>query len=242
MQPMARPLIGITMDYNDRLTQYALPYGYATSVEKAGGLPMMLPYRSDLSLIPELVDALDGILFSGGADLDPHGYGETPVPQVEAIDPAREKFERALLAEVERRRLPTLGICLGSQLMNVHRGGSLVQFIPDLPGDRPIEHRRLGDWNRRHPVKLEPGTQVFDRLGNADVIVNTSHKQAVKTLGRGLRIVAKSPDGVIEGVEDPSYPLFVGVQWHPERMSDQPEQLALFQMLVDHAKKSPKKR
>jgi putative glutamine amidotransferase len=235
---MSRPRIGITTDYNDRLTQYALPYGYATSVERAGGLPFMLPYRSDLSLVPEFVDALDGILFSGGADLDPQGYGETAVPEVEAIDPFREKFERALLAEVEKRRLPTLGICLGSQLMNVHRGGSLVQFIPDLPGDRPIEHRRMGDWNRRHSVQLEAGTQVFDRIGQADVQVNTSHKQAVNRVGQGLRVIATSPDGVVEGIEDPSYPLFVGVQWHPERMSDEPEHLALFQMLVDHARKA----
>jgi putative glutamine amidotransferase len=235
--PMRRPVIGITTDYNDRLTQYALPYGYATSVEKAGGLPLMLPYRSDLSLAPDFVDALDGVLFSGGADLNPEGYGQAPVPEVEPIDPLREKFERALLAEVERRRLPALGICLGSQLMNVFRGGSLVQFIPDLPGDREIEHRRMGDWNRRHAVKLLSGTQVFERIGHSDVQVNTSHKQAVAHLGRGLRVIATSPDGVIEGIEDPTYPLFVGVQWHPERMSDEPEQLALFQMLVDHAKK-----
>jgi putative glutamine amidotransferase len=235
---MARPRIGITTDYNARFTQYALPYGYATSVERAGGLPLMLPYRSDLSLIPEFVDGLDGVLFSGGDDLDPKGYGEKPVPGVSPIDPLRETFERALLAEVERRRMPMLGICLGSQLMNVHRGGSLVQFLPDLPGDRPIEHRMLGDWGRRHTVQLEADTQVLDRIGHPHVVVNTSHKQAVKQLGRGLRIIATAPDGVIEGIEDPTYPLFVGVQWHPERMSDEADHLALFKMLVDHAKRA----
>jgi putative glutamine amidotransferase len=234
---MSRPLIGITTDYNDRLTQYALPYGYATSVERAGGLPFLLPYRSDLSIVPEMVDALDGILFSGGQDLDPSAYGESPHPEVEPIDPLRERFERALLAEVERRRKPVLGICLGSQLMNVHRGGSLVQFLPDLPGDRVLEHRRMGDWSRRHPVKLAPGTQVAELIGHSDIIVNTSHKQAVSNIGRGLRIIATSPDGVIEGIEDPAFPLFVGVQWHPERMSDEPDQLALFRLLVDKARK-----
>jgi putative glutamine amidotransferase len=96
----------------------------------------------------------------------------------------------------------------------------------------------MGDWNRRHPVQLESGTQVLDRIGHRDVQVNTSHKQAVARVGRGLRVIATSSDGVIEGIEDPSYPLFVGVQWHPERMSDEPEQLALFQMLVDHARES----
>jgi putative glutamine amidotransferase len=235
---MSRPLIGITTDYNDRLTQYALPYGYATSVELAGGMPLLLPYRTDTSLVSEIVDALDGILFSGGADLDPTTYGETPHPKIEPIDPLREKFERALLAEVERRRMPVLGICLGSQLMNLHRGGSLVQFLPDLPGDREIEHRMMGDWGRRHQVKLVPGTQAAERIGHTDVIVNTSHKQAVARLGQGLRVIATSPDGVIEGTEDPSFPLFMGVQWHPERMHAEPDQLALFRLLVDKSRKA----
>jgi putative glutamine amidotransferase len=233
---MPRPRIGITTDHNDRLTQYALPYGYAASIEKAGGLPFMLPYRCDVGLIPEFLDQLDGVLFAGGSDLDPAGYGQTPVPQVEAIDPFREKFERALLAEIERRRLPTLGICLGSQLMNVHRGGSLVQFIPALPGEHPIEHRSLGDWSRRHTVTLEADNQVLQRIGHREVEVNTSHKQAIDRVGQGLRIIARAPDGIIEGIEDPSFPLFVGVQWHPERMSMHPDHLALFQMLVDHAR------
>lgn len=239
---MPRPLIGITTDYNDRLTQHALPYGYSTSVELAGGLPVLIPYRSDLSLIPEFVDQLDGILFSGGDDLDPSCFGEERHPECKAIDPLRERFERALLSEVEKRRLPTLGICLGSQLMNVHRGGSLIQFLPDHKREvegaaiEAIEHRRMEDWRRRHDVKLIQGTSLAERLRLGDVIVNTSHKQAVRRVGRGLRVVATSPDGIIEGIEDPELPLFLGVQWHPERMHDQPEQLEIFKLLVERAR------
>src|SRR6476659_5638701 len=101
---MKRPVIGITTDYNDRLTQYMLPYGYAASIERAGGLPFLLPYKVDLSLIPDYVDRVDGVLFSGGNDLDPNTYGQELHPMAVPIDPDRQRFEMALLAEVERRR------------------------------------------------------------------------------------------------------------------------------------------
>src|SRR5450432_250552 len=198
---MPRPVIGITTDHNDRFTQYMLPHGYSASVEKAGGLPFLLPYRTDLSLIPEFVDHLDGIVFSGGDDLDPSTWGEARHPGASPIDPEREKFEMALFAEVERRRLPTLGICLGCQLINVHRGGSMIQFLPDHQRDKPIEHRRAGgiDWSNRHAVSVQPKTRLAEALGKSEIITNSSHKQAVKNTGRGLRIVATAPDGVVEG-------------------------------------------
>lgn len=228
----ARPLIGITSDHNSQHTQYAIPHGYALSVERAGGLPVMLPYRADLSLIPDYVQRLQGIVFSGGNDLDPSAYGEQWHPKTEKIDPLRERFERALIAEVERRRLPVLGICLGSQLMNLHRGGAMHQYIPDIGTD--IEHRNLKrDWVGRHGVTLAADSVIARALGKTQVEVNTSHKQAIRLPGKGLRVIAIAPDGVIEGVEDPTLPLFVGVQWHPERMTDQGDHLKLFQLLVE---------
>jgi putative glutamine amidotransferase len=235
---MPRPVIGITTDYNDRRTQYALPYGYATSVEKAGGLPLLIPYKSDLSLIPQFVEQFDGVLFSGGDDLDPSSWNEEPHPMIEPIDPDRQKFELALIAEVEKRRLPTLGICLGCQLMNVHRGGTLIQFLPDTKTSDPLEHRRFGtDWSKRHAINIQADSIIAKSLGKTQVIANSSHKQAVKTLGKQLRIIATAPDGVVEGIEDPTFPLWTGVQWHPERMSDEADHLALFKMLVEKAKK-----
>jgi gamma-glutamyl-gamma-aminobutyrate hydrolase PuuD len=232
---MTRPLIGITTDYNPKRTSYQSQYTYAESVERGGGLPVLIPYRVNFDLIPQFVSTLQGIVFTGGDDLDPSSYGESKANGVELVDPERERFERALLAEVEKRRLPTLGICLGSQLMNVHRGGNLHQFLPDLARDNALEHRRLDDWGRRHEVTLQDGTTLARHLGKQRVTVNTSHKQSVKQVGKGLRVIATSPDGVIEGVEDPTMPLFLGVQWHPERMTDQRDHLAIFELLVAKA-------
>jgi putative glutamine amidotransferase len=233
---MPRPLIGITVDTaDDDPPHYESPMAYATAVEKAGGLPMLLPYRIDLSLIPQIVDRLQGVLFTGGNDLDPTLYGETYHPKAMPIDPDRQRFELALMAEVEKRRMPTLGICLGSQVMNVYRGGSLNQFLPDIPRENPLEHRNLNKAYPRHGVLLAPESIAAQVIGHREVDANTAHKQSVKTVGRGLRITATSPDGVIEGIEDPTFPLFLGVQWHPERLHAEKDHLALFKLLVDKA-------
>jgi len=233
---MPRPLIGITMDYSDKPDQYMLTHAYVTAVEKAGGMPFPLAYRLDLALIPELVDHLHGVLFTGGQDIDPARYGEARHPDAIPLHADRERFEFALLAEVESRRLPALGICLGSQVMNVSRGGSLFQFLPDLPREGALEHRRLDLPSRSHPVRLDPQTELARRIGQTDFSVNTSHKQAVKTVGRGLHVIATAPDGVIEGLEDPTFPLFLALQWHPERLHEQAEHLVPFQMLVERAR------
>ncbi|HVT90960.1 MAG TPA: gamma-glutamyl-gamma-aminobutyrate hydrolase family protein [Tepidisphaeraceae bacterium] len=241
---MSRPRIGITVDYDDDLINYESPYGYSAAVEKAGGLPILLPYRADLSLIAEYVDLIDGMLFSGGNDLDPKAWGEEYHPKTAPVDPLREKFERALMIEVENRRIPTLGICMGSQLMNVHRGGSLHQFLPELDRPNAIEHRKTGgekirgeDQVNRHAILIEKDSSAGQAIRKGEISANTSHKQSVNKVGRGLRIIAKSPDGVVEGIEDPSMPLWLGVQWHPERLHDEPEHLALFKLLVEKARK-----
>lgn len=233
---MPRPLIGITVDNSDEpAAHYESPMAYGIAVEKAGGLPLLLPYRTDLSLIPQFVDVLQGVLFTGGNDLDPALYGEAYHPKAMPIDPARQRFELALMAEVEKRRMPALGVCLGSQLMNVYRGGSLNQFLPDIPRDPAIEHRNLNGSNLRHAVQLVPGSIAAQAIGHIDVDANTAHKQAVRQLGRGLQVIATSPDGVIEGVDDPSFPLFLGIQWHPERLHEEKDHLALFKLLVEKA-------
>lgn len=232
---MARPRIGITIDTHDKPDQYESPVTYATAVAKAGGLPFLLPYKTDLSLVPQYVDALDGILFSGGNDLDPALYGEAYHPRAVPIDPDRQRFEMALLEEVERRRMPVLGICLGSQLMNLYRGGSLVQFLPEIDRQPPLEHRKIDGVMPRHGVHLKPESAVAHALGKTEIDANSSHKQAIKQVGRGLRIIGTAPDGVIEGIEDPTFPLFLGVQWHPERLHNEPDHLSLFRLLVDKA-------
>lgn len=238
----ARPVIGITVDHNSRPvpgggvehTQYLLPHHYGIAVEKAGGLPILLPYRTDLSLVPCYADLCAGFVFSGGNDYDPASFGEPRHPQAVPVDPARERFERALLAEIERRNRPVLGICGGCQLMNLHRGGSLHQFLPDLRLDAMLEHRRLSieEWARRHDVQVRRDSALARVLDADRVAANTSHKQAVHRLGRGLELSAAAPDGIVEGIEDPLRPFYIGVQWHPERQHDEPQHLRLFESLV----------
>jgi putative glutamine amidotransferase len=232
------PLIGITMDTRDgEPGYYQLAFDYPKSIERAGGVPLAIPYKTDHALIPRVVDALDGILFTGGNDLDPRLYGEREFhPRAVPIDPDRQNFELALLAEVEKRRLPTLAICLGCQLFNVHRGGSLTQFLPDENGKR--EHRRAekGQPIRRHPINIQPDSVIGQAIGKTDVSANTYHKQAIKNLGKGLRVAAVADDGTIEAIEDPTLPLFAAVQWHPERLAlTEEEHLAPFRLLVTKA-------
>jgi len=228
-----RPIIGITTDGSDNNERYMSTMTYAQAVEKAGGLPLLLPFAVEHALIPLYVDLLDGILFTGGNDMNPVRYGEEWHPKVARMDHRREDFEFALLAAVERRKMPALGVCFGSQLMNVYRGGSLIQFLPEQH-DTEIEHRRLPDKEPgRHPIKLDTSSQLGRAIGKGDVSVNTYHKQAVKEIGRGLKIIATAPDGIIEAFEDPTLPLFAAVQWHPERLIDEPEHLAPFKLLVE---------
>jgi len=235
-----RPVIGITTDYHDTEERYLSTMTYTQAVERAGGLPLLIPFAIDHAMIPQIVDQFDGILFTGGNDMNPRRWGEEWHPKVARMDQRREEFEFALLAEVERRRTPALGVCFGSQLMNVHRGGSLTQFLPDEKPDA-MEHRNLMDkgQQRRHAIKLETDSQLGRAIGKSDVSVNTYHKQAVNQIGRGLRIIATAPDGVIEAFEDPTMPLFAAVQWHPERLIDEPEHLAPFKLLVAKAASAP---
>lgn len=227
---MNRPTIGITRNSASAEPPDASYPFYAKSVESAGGTPQAVFFRDSLEDVSAVLDGVDGVLFTGGADLDPARYGQQWHPMAQRIDPRRERWELALLAEAERRKMPVLGICLGCQLINVHRGGSLVQFLPDVPG--ALEHRKIGEVVLRHDVAIEADSVLSRGVGKTQLSVNTYHKQAVHLAGRGLRVVARAADGVIEAVEDATLPLFLGVQWHPERISAEIEQLALFRMLT----------
>ncbi len=239
---MRRPLIGITVDQHDDSDKYESPMAYAKAVEKAGGLPVLFAYRTELELIPQLLDHVDGVLLTGGNDLDPSLYGEKWHPQAQHIDPQRQIFELALLAEVEKRAMPVLGICLGCQLMNVYRGGRLHQFLPDVSRPDALEHRKLDGKSLRHSVQIDGQSKLGSAIGATELSVNTHHKQAVQILGRGLKLVAWAPDGVVEAVEDPSAELFAAVQWHPERLHDEESQLAIFRILVDKSREWYEKR
>jgi putative glutamine amidotransferase len=227
------PLIGITLDHDDEQTCYKLSYFYVEAITRAGGAAVLLPFSSRIAPAAQL-DVVDGLLLTGGNDLDPSAWGEARHPSAKPADAKREAHERALLAEAERRGIPVLAVCFGMQLMNAYRGGSLVQHLPEVPGT--ADHSR-GDatLSRRHGARVESKSRLAAICGGGQIEVNTSHHQAIGRVGEGLVVSAVAEDGTVEAVEDPTRRMWVGVQWHPERMLEEKRHMALFERLVEEA-------
>jgi putative glutamine amidotransferase len=228
-----KPLVGITTyvvparwSYWD--TEAALvPAAYVRAVEAAGGRPLLVPPSEDG--VAETLDGLDGLIFSGGADLDPALYGQQAHEATSGVSPERDHAELALLTAALERDMPVLAICRGSQVLNVARGGDLVQHLPEVVGDE--KHKHTPGLFADHDVDLAPGSRVQRILGDR-APVKSHHHQGFRTLGDGLREAARAEDGTIEALEDPSRRFAVGVLWHPEAGED----FALFSELVEEAR------
>ena len=230
-----KPLIGITgrrrkgeMLRGSLKVMNHLPFDvywvdYAQGVIAAGGVPVFLP----LSLDPaEIIPRLDGILMSGGADIDPKRYGAEPEPELQSIEPARDEFELKILEQVYECELPIAGICRGLQILNVHAGGSLYQDVP------PHSVRDKAPSTRVHDITTEKGS-ILEKLYGEKLEVNSLHHQSIKTLGRHFSASATSNDGIVEGIEHSQLPI-VAVQWHPE-MLDTRDSDPIFRWLVSKA-------
>lgn len=214
--------------------EMALGMSYLRAVERAGGLPVVLP-PLELDRISPLLDRLSGVLLSGGPDLDPSGYGRAAHPELGPTEPQLDAFEVQLAREADARGLPILGICRGAQALNISRGGTLHQHLPDAT-DGTVEHRQDAPGSQAtHEVRVAPRSRLAAVLGSPRMAVNSFHHQGVEELGRGLRAVAWAPDGVIEAVEAREEWPVLGVQWHAETLIDDPAQLALFRHLVTAA-------
>lgn len=225
--------------------EMALGMPYLRAIEQAGGLPVVLP-PLELDRISPLLDSLCGVLLSGGPDLNPAAYGRSPHPELGPTEPQLDAFEVELAREADARGLPVLGICRGAQALNIARGGTLHQHLPDLT-DGSIVHRQHEAPNEAtHAVRVEPGSGLARVLGCTSVQVNSFHHQSVDRLGDGLRAVAWAPDGVIEGIEGRTGSLLLGVQWHAETLVEDPRELALFSALVSacegHERERPSRR
>ena len=220
-----RPLIGIASLTSEN---------YVKAIRESGGIPVVLP-NSDFSaeVIADYLTRLDALLMPGGPDIPPSEYGESAHETVKRLDDDRFNFEKAIgSAWIEKTDKPMLGICLGSQWINVLHGGSLVQ---DIPSEFNVIHRDV-----THAVTLEPDSHLARIFGETEFEVNSLHHQAVRNVGKGLRIVARSPDGIVEATEstDPNR-FLIGVQWHPEKlMPDDPRQAKLIKAFVEAAKES----
>ena len=234
---MSKPIIGIGSDVAVKPGQRDRAFVYTTYIEslkRAGAIPLLVPPQPENAA--DILDGLDGLVLAGGDDCDPSAYGEERHPSVEPMDPRRQNNELALARLARERGIPTLGICLGVQVMNVAAGGTLIQDI-DSAMQTDIEHASDPNDRHRHDVQIDSGTRLGKILGARNFNVNSSHHQAIKGVGDGLRVTAKAPDGIIEGIEDPSHPFYVGVQWHPEDMPGETSASALFGALVDAARK-----
>lgn len=229
-----RPIIGITSYAQEaswgvwRLPAVLIPAMYVEAVERAGGRALVVPPSE--AGVEETLDALDGIIFSGGADVDPTAYGSEPHPETDAPQEHRDAGELALLSAALERDMPTLAICRGVQLLNVARGGDLIQHLPDDVGHD--EHKQTPGVFAVHPVEVKGGTRLAAVVGGRPE-VTSHHHQAVGRLGEGLVEAAWAEDGTLEAIEDPGARFAVGVQWHPEAGDDD----ALFRALVGEARR-----
>jgi putative glutamine amidotransferase len=211
-----------------------VPAAYVQAVEKAGGRALLVPPAGDA--IEETLDRLDGLIFSGGSDLDPAHYGQDPHEETLGIVPHRDEAELGLLRGALEREMPVLAICRGSQVLNVARGGDLVQHLPEVVGHHDHKNDPAGVF-ADHDVDVVAGTHVQRLLGDR-APVKSHHHQGFGRIGEGLRVAAHAHDGTVEAVEDPDRPFVVGVLWHPEAGED----FALFQGLVDEARRYAEER
>ncbi|MHB8190088.1 MAG: gamma-glutamyl-gamma-aminobutyrate hydrolase family protein [Ferrimicrobium sp.] len=224
------PVIGVTT-YRERAiygqwdnVAVLLPEAYVSSIRAAGGVPVLLPPEFGTGI--ELIERLDGLVLAGGADVSPDRYNAARDEATGEARLDRDSFELEMIQLAWERALPTLAICRGLQILNVARGGTLLQHLPDSLGHE--EHDPVKGGFGSHGVRLQPGTRLAKAIGASVDSVPTHHHQAIDSLGVGLVATGWSEDGTIEAIEDPSQEFLLGVQWHPEVM-DEPD---LFRALV----------
>lgn len=226
------PTIGITTYGADEQGKFCLPTQYVVAIRQAGGVPLLLP-PGEMHL-ERLLEVVDGLVLSGGGDIDPARYGGEPHPTLYLVDPERDQFELQLARVAVERPVPTLGICRGSQVLNVAWGGDLVPHLPEDAG-ASVRHRLPPRVPSDHPVRVDPASQLATVLGSTELWVRSWHHQAVRRVAPGWRAVAWAPDGTVEAVEREQPGCALGVQWHPELSLDRPSHRRLFEWLVHSA-------
>lgn len=232
----ARPWIGVTTYHREPegRPRFQLPAAYVDAVRRAGGLPVLLaPGEAGAA---EFLERLDGLVFTGGGDLDPEHFGGERHPHTYFVCRERDVFELELMRAGLERGIPTLAICRGMQVLNVAQGGALHVHVEDAVG-QAVLHRASQAEPTRHPVRIAAGSRLAGLLGRAELTeVASWHHQAVSRLGRGLRAVAWAPDGTVEALELDGAPQLLAVQWHPELdVEERSPHGRLFRALVERA-------
>ncbi|MGR3309368.1 MAG: gamma-glutamyl-gamma-aminobutyrate hydrolase family protein [Candidatus Brocadiales bacterium] len=222
-----KPIIGINSDYQDG--KYFSKKEYTEAIALAGGVPLILPIVEDKELIARQVNLIDGLLLSGGKDILPERYGETSLKKTKPVPEQKDDFDFQLAKKALDTNIPIFGICYGLQLINVGLGGSLIQDIPSQH-ETSINHR-----TDTHNVCIDKTSRLYKISKRKTIKVNSTHHQAIKSLGNKLRVSAVADDGIIEAIESTDHTFVVGVQWHPEEIIRRKTQLELFKTLVSIA-------
>jgi putative glutamine amidotransferase len=239
---MPRPLIGITAHHRNSDEGHQDVIGlmqfYVDAVRDNGGLPVILPLGLNDEDFRELYDRLDGIVMSGGGDMQPELCGAEPHESIYGLDPERDHDELNLVRWAVSDDKPILGICRGAQVFNVALGGTLYGDIASHAPNDPLKHNWFPGFPRNkiaHPVAVTEETKLAKIMGAPIVEVNSLHHQAIHETGAGLEVAARAPDGIVEAVELPNHRFALGVQWHPECLQDRPEMRALFSEFIKAA-------
>jgi len=223
---MAKPVIAITCDYDCSVSKIQLYDGYYRAVSRAGGLPFLIAYTG-IEDIERILDMVDGILFTGGGDVDPVHFGEAPSSKLGSINPIRDEMEIELCRKALDKNMPVLGICRGIQLINIAMGGTVYQDLESQwDKGKLIKHwQEAPDWYGIHEVVFKEGSKIHGIMGMMNLRTNSFHHQAVCKPASGFLITGWSPDGVVEAIESVEHRFAVGVQWHPERMWEKDERM-----------------
>ncbi len=207
---------------------------YVNAVIRAGGTPLLIPVGIPVEQHRELLNRVDGLILTGGGDINPATYGRPMHATVSGIDDARDEIDISLARLAIEMKKPLLGICRGYQIINTVHGGTLFRDIASQK-ENALFHACWNDLPRdfeAHEVVLEPGSRLAEIIGKSPVSVNSLHHQGVETVGQGLKVVGTAPDSLVEAFEVPNHPFAIGVQWHPEAMPDRADMQAIFRALV----------
>jgi len=230
-----KPVIGLSSSYSSDKKSYTVPEAYVNAVERSGAVPVILPPTFDAD-IDAFLGLVDGIILTGGVDVDPQVYGENPIPLLGSVDPLRDTFEMALTKAALEMCTPIFAICRGIQLLNVAAGGTLYQDVNNQVKGSLKHQQKAPTYHPSHKVRLEEGSRLHGIFGKTSVGVNSFHHQAVKDIASGFKATAWVDDGLVEAIEWEGPEYILGVQWHPERMIDG-EMIKLFNAFTDALKR-----